>query len=161
MGVVLYYRSASPVDELVHREIVGESRALENDRDWWAEPIYFYAEPRKPGELAGRTKISPPDEFISPRGGIVAVDAKDGWFMVYADVRFIVTQLCGWSMKHGLSWTLSCDGYDVGRIERGSVDEALSKFLRGLAKNGAASLNETADESRYEEIARRYQGLQH
>ncbi|HJZ97125.1 MAG TPA: hypothetical protein VKE70_11520, partial [Candidatus Solibacter sp.] len=129
MGVVLYYKSTSPVDESVRRKIIGESTTLESRRDWWTEPLCFYSETRCPGELAGRSKINPPDQFTSREGETLAVDLRDGSFMVYADVRFIVAQLCDWSRQHGLRWTLSCDGREAGRIEGGSADEALNKFL--------------------------------
>src|SRR5262249_23548203 len=129
MGVVMHYKSASPVDESVRRQIIDESTTLESRRDWWTEPIWFYSEPLSSGELAGRTKINPPDVFTSSDGETLAVDSRDGWFMVYADVRFIVAQLCDWSRQHGLGWMVSCDGEEAGRIERGSADEALNEFL--------------------------------
>jgi hypothetical protein len=161
MGIVLHYKSSLPVDESVRLKIIDEAAALENQRDWWTEPMYFHANPRSPGELVGRTKINPPDEFTLRGGEIIAVYWTDGWFMVYADVRFIVSRLCDWSLQHGLRWIISCDGEPAGRIERGSADKVLSKFLRSVAKEGAASLDEAADEKRYEDIVRRYRDAFH
>src|SRR5262245_40084492 len=70
MGVLLRYTTNESVSAEVGALLI--AKALAGVRDWWCEPISFYAMPAEGGQLTGRTKIYLPS-YTTADGGYVKV----------------------------------------------------------------------------------------
>jgi hypothetical protein len=42
MGVTLHYKTVQPVHEGVRQQILEETKRLDQERNWWTEPIDIY-----------------------------------------------------------------------------------------------------------------------
>jgi hypothetical protein len=134
MGVSLsYWTTAAVAPELV-AQIEREAARIANDRDWWCEPLRFFAWRGKPG-LAGDTKIFFGGGYSTEDGDFVDVDPVDDMFLAERDARFIVAQLARWSATHGFVWELVCEE-PIGRIVAGTPDHTIVEFFDALAAEG-------------------------
>jgi len=130
MGVPLDYRTTEPVNPDVRARILVEAKEINQERgnDWWAEGLLLYEDA---GRLVGSTKL-----FLIGYGSandFVEVDGYEDSFMACRDAKFILDQLCRWSLEFGLTWSL--DVVDpIGSISDGKYSPEVREFLRASAQ---------------------------
>lgn len=97
MGVTLHYKTVQPVPEGVRQQILEEIKRLEEERNWWTEPIHFSEAASQQHLLDGFSKV-PPNNYETLDGKEVTIQSNDWAFMAYWDFRFIISNLCRWSV---------------------------------------------------------------
>jgi hypothetical protein len=128
MGVCLYFTARGFVPESAAAAIRSELSAspLLRWQPWLlCEPPWFF--PPEAGQpLQGRTKLN-----VSPQPG-EALEFRER--QEPDDIEAIVSALCDWSERYGVSWVLDIDGWRQGRIEWGRCGWCLRRRLRATAE---------------------------
>ena len=145
MGTSLSYKTMGPVSEPVRQRVVDCLESDSESREWWAESIILFDNPKAPGRICGDTKL-----FCL----LDDDDAADCW-MAMQDAAFIVERLESASREHGISWELFLAGEPAGKILNGERDEVVAQML---ASFDLIADVEDVDFSQYdrESLLRRY-----
>jgi hypothetical protein len=129
MGMCLYYMSVGPIQPAAVHAITAQVERANRTRHWvLCEPIGFDPLGRD-GRLGGSSKLNllpTPEELAQ-----AAPDTSDR-----NDVRFLIKQLCRWSKRYGITWSLSFEGMPLGEIVAGKCDEELWRKVLGFASLG-------------------------
>ncbi len=131
MGVSVTYTSSHSVSPVVRGKILAEGEVLNRSRDWWCESFFFLEDRDRSGILVGDTKIALIG-YSLPVGRYREVDPDEEELAGWADVNFILTQLCRWSSEFEIDWDIDVAGEPCGRIEAGKPDDKLLEFLRSF-----------------------------
>jgi len=127
VGVCLYFTARGRAPESAEAAIWAElsSSALLRWQPWpLCEPPRFFP-PEAGRPLKGRTKLN---VLPAPAEALEFVEREEP-----DDIEALVTALCDWSERYGVSWALDIDGRRQGRIERGRCGWCLRRRLRATA----------------------------
>lgn len=155
MGVTFDYSTIEPVSKDVRECILKELEQTVKRHDWWCEPMWFSKPKGENDKLVGWNKLFLVSGYTSSDGSFIELDDADDADeqMARRDAVFILRQLCTWSQKYGVSWSLEIADVDLGTIVAGEISErTVSEFM----KQCGWDIKEPIDEARASELSKKY-----
>ena len=155
MGMSLAYVSCGSVPADVQTAVLADAEQVNDQRDWWCEPIYFFPDPEYPEQLGGSTKLML-FCYTARDGSSVEVDPHDDCFMAGYDARFIFDQLQRWSAEYDIDWSLSYGGEDVGVIRKGRVPTEADGLIQYFSSFAPIPIDDARAREHAREVLYRY-----
>ena len=133
LAVSLDFRSTSSVADDLKKKIQVEGEAINQNFEWWCEPIVFFTDPQKRNNLTGSTKLFLIGYSTDDRG-YVEVDPDEDSYMAHRDASFIIEKIAEWSKKYHINWHISVAGAKIGQIKNGKIDGQVREFLEAMSQ---------------------------
>ena len=138
MAVSLDYSSTSSVSDDLEEKIQTEVKVINNNFDWWCEPIAFFTDPQNRDKLTGSTKLFLIG-YSSDGGKYVEVDPDEDSYLAHRDASFIIEKIVEWSKKYNINWKISVAGTEIGQIKNGHVDDQIREFFKTMSRRSEDS----------------------
>ena len=119
----LGYRAMGPVSSTVRAQVRERARRSSPRHGWWAEGFGFVDPDVTDGPLSGSTKLML----------VGAVPPEIDMALALRDATFIVRRLAWWSLRYRITWALTVEGAQFGRIRHGVPSRRLMGRLATLA----------------------------
>jgi hypothetical protein len=156
MGICLQIESTTVPSLEVRKNILDEARLLEEEFEWWCEPLYFLGSEDEP--LHGIPKVVLPFYGMSTpeKQEFTVVEEEESFFMTARDVNFMVNKLGEWSEKYGIKWKINFEGEDLGIIKDADLNPKFLDFIERLTEPIGIRLDDPIAESKIQEILEKY-----
>lgn len=156
MGICLQFESTTIPSLEVRKDIIDEANRLEEEFEWWCEPLYFLGSEDEP--LHGIPKVVLPfyGMMTAEKQEFTVVEEAESCFMTARDVNFMVNKLGEWSEKYGIEWKINFEGEDLGIIKDKDLNSKFLEFIQRLTEPIGIPLDDPIAESKIQEILEKY-----
>ena len=120
MSVSFSYSTVEEVDNDTRRAILSEASRLNDNRHWTSTERFIFFEPEgDETQMYGDSKFFPNNVHDEPDD--------------IPDIVFIMRILCDWSNRFRITWQITAEEVEVGRISLGETDSKIDSFVRALS----------------------------